>query len=339
MKKLYKQFNNLKVDENIQAMSVSESEIERVKKTVMKHKNKGSAFRNVSAAAILFIASSITLGVAYPAFASQIPFIGNIFLLFDDESEQFKDYEVFSSGLDITKESNGISITLANAVYDGEAVTISYMIESESDLGESPTLPGSFVIEGYDGFQSERSLIEKVGDHQYAGVSVGNLVEGNNLESINVSWKPESIHIDKEISDQSITGEWPFQFTLNAIDNEVEAVDIKTEEKGITLNVSKMTQTSISTVFYYTHKADSSIQEKWEHVLLNMTVIDNFGNEYKVIDDVGYGESAYSMDWKFTTSAIPEEVTSITLIPEISVFNDSDLDLKTFTIKHIEIPF
>jgi hypothetical protein len=62
-----------------------------------------------------------------------LPIIGNIFEFFSNESKSyvFDEYNQYSTEIGTTKESNGVEITITNAVYDGESVTIAYTMRSE----------------------------------------------------------------------------------------------------------------------------------------------------------------------------------------------------------------
>ena len=340
MKKLYKQFSNLKIDEDIDEMEVSELERARTKKAVMKRKKRPHMLRNITAAAMLLVVSTVTLGVAFPTIAAQLPLIGDIYALFNDDNKQFDDYHANSSDIGIVSESNGVQVTLTNAVYDGESVTIAYLIESELDLGEMPFLDGDYIVEGYEeSYKPASAETEKLNDNQYAGVFMIHLMEGEPADTINVSYNVDSILIlEDQDRTNSIVGDWSFQFKLDAIENETRLVDLKTEEKGIMVHVSKMTQSPISTVIHFSHEADSSIREEWDIVSLDILVSDNLGNEYKVMPNAGYGSSPYVMNWRVTTSVFPKEATSITITPQVSVTNDPKVEIETFTIEPIEIP-
>ena len=107
----------------------------------MKSQKKRHISRNFSVAAALLVASSITLSFAFPTIAAKLPIMGDIFGLFsNDEEYVFEKYNTYSTDIGITKESNGISLTLTDAVYDGENITIAYTLKSEHDLGDRPVL-------------------------------------------------------------------------------------------------------------------------------------------------------------------------------------------------------
>ena len=163
LKKLFQQFNNLNIDTDLQPMEVSDFEKEKVKRTVMRGKRKNHLPRNLSVAAAFLVASSITLSVAFPTFAAKLPIVGNIFELFNDnERYVFEKYDTHATDIGVTKESNGISVTVTDAVYDGENITIAYTMESEKDLGERPVLEGILDAEEFHNMYKDYGYFPKL---------------------------------------------------------------------------------------------------------------------------------------------------------------------------------
>lgn len=72
----------------------------------------------------------------------KLPVLHNIFNLFEDNVKEyiFNNYDRYTTKLDLVQESNGVRITLTDAVYDGENITIAYIIDSAHDLGEEPLI-------------------------------------------------------------------------------------------------------------------------------------------------------------------------------------------------------
>ncbi len=177
MKDIYELLNDINIDENeFEEMEVSELEKAKVKNTLKKSINKKRKMKswkkNVVVASILVGLSATTFGLTFPAYAKNIPVIEDIFRFFDNgrtessiDSNDVKDeekglyynYKQFSNEINLTKESNGIKITVNDAVFDGKTVTLTYSIESEQDLGEhaGTTLP---KIEGMNALEEQIEL-------------------------------------------------------------------------------------------------------------------------------------------------------------------------------------
>ena len=291
MKKLYKQFAKLNIEMDIQPMEVSELEKERVKRTVMKRKKKNHFSRNFSVAAAFFIASSITLSFAFPTFAAKLPVIGNIFELFnDDEKYVFEKYDTYSTEIGVTKESNGISVTVKDAVYDGENITIAYTIKSDQDLGERPVLMGDWVVDEFkdmykDSGYSYNYIIEKINDNEYAVLYIYELIEGPKPDEVHITWQGDKIQNLNNVNN-TFLGDRSFQFSLNALESKTQEFtgSIKSEEEDIGVGVTKMTETPVSTTLYLTEVADvraiAKEDEEWRGVPIDYIVSDDLGNEY-----------------------------------------------------------
>ncbi|MBP1992148.1 DUF4179 domain-containing protein [Paenibacillus eucommiae] len=50
--------------------------------------------------------------------------------------------------INMTKESNGIKVTVTEAIFDGETVSLTYSLESKQDLGDAPYLHAFLDIKG-----------------------------------------------------------------------------------------------------------------------------------------------------------------------------------------------
>lgn len=121
---------------------------------------------NVAVASLMVALSATTLGLAFPAFANGIPVIGDIFRYLDTGITGLHDnYKEYSTEMNMAKESNGIKVTINDAIFDGETVSLTFSIESEQDLGENPTTRGNPDLEGSRGIAG-LSKISKVGENQ-----------------------------------------------------------------------------------------------------------------------------------------------------------------------------
>lgn len=93
-----------------------------------------------------------------------MPIVGDIFRFLDNgRTGLYENYKEFSTELNMTRESNGVKVTINDAVFDGRTITITYSIESEKDLGEKPFPFGSPQVMGFDGGGGS-SNVTKVGE-------------------------------------------------------------------------------------------------------------------------------------------------------------------------------
>lgn len=365
MKKLYRKLSELNIDMNIEPMDVDELEKDRIKKIVLKGKKKNNLSRNLSVAASLLVASSISLSIAFPTFATNLPIIGDIFEFFnEDDRYVFEDYSKYSTDIGVSKESNGINITLTDAVYDGENITIAYTMVSEKDLGERPVLEGDLIVEEFNGAYEhtgffKHHLTEKIGENEYAGLYVFELIDGPKPTEINVSWKGDSV-INLSNANQAISGEWSYQFALHSLESETQDLieyGYKSEDNGIEISLTKMTANPISTTLYLTEKIDERAvameADEFRGVLIEYSVTDDLGNKQNFIH---YRDTGHSTDFepdhvsvpRLTMNAFDDEATSITITPTVHVYKvknpDSngsgplELVMAPYEIESIEFP-
>lgn len=328
---------------NIGPMNVNELEKARIKKNVLKSKKKNHLSRNLSVAASLLVASSISLSIAFPTFAAKLPIIGNIFEFFnEDDRYVFENYSNYSTEIGVSKESNGINITLTDAVYDGESITIAYTMESEKDLGERPVLKGDLIVEEFNGAYEQKGffkhdLTEKINENEYAGLYVFELIDGPKPSEINVSWEGDSV-INLNNANQAISGEWSYQFALHALESETEDIidsGYKSEDNGVEISLTKMAETPISTTLYLTEIVDERAiakeDDEFRGVLIEYSVVDDLGNKQNFIH---YRNTGHSTDFepghvshpRLTMNAFDDRATSITITPTVHVYTVKNPD-------------
>ena len=336
MKKLYSEFNNLNIDTDLQPMEVSELEIKRVKRAVIRGKRSKQLPKKLSVVAAFLVASSITLGLAFPTFAAKLPIVGNVFELFNDDAKYvFEKYDTHSTDIGVTKESNGISVTVTNAVYDGENITIAYTIESDKDLGERPILDGKLDAEEFGGMYEytgydENYITKKISNHEYVALFNYQLIDGPKPDELHVKWDGDTV-LNLANVENAFSGDWSFQLTLNKLEGETQDLSqdgIHSEANGIDVALTKMTETPISTTLYFSEIIDERLvateDSEWRGVLIGYVVTDNLGNDYNIIHskDTGHStdfEQSHRSYPRLTTTLFHEEATSVTITPIVNI--------------------
>lgn len=154
--------------------------------------------KGVAAASILVGLSVATLGIGFPTYAGGLPIVGDIFRFLDNgRTGLHENYKEFSTELNMTRESNGVKVTINDAVFDGRTVTITYSIESEKDLGEHPSIFGSPQVSMSNGAAGS-SKTTKVGDKKYVGMTTTSDLGSKRMDVANVRWNMESINMYEE---------------------------------------------------------------------------------------------------------------------------------------------
>ncbi|MEH7387955.1 DUF4179 domain-containing protein [Bacillus sp. JJ1521] len=334
MKKLYRQFNELKTDFEISPMNVDDLEKKRIKNAVLMKKKENKSIGKLSSA--ILIASSITiigittLTMTNPVIATKLPIIGDIFERFnnDDKEFVFDEYEQYSTKIGTSIESNGVEITITDAVYDGESVTIVYKMESEEDLGEEPFLEGQYFIKGYEkGHIPGRLMTERISDKEYAGLFIIYLMNGEQPDKIDVQWDGDAVRSEK--LEKPLAGDWAFEFTLEAItSNEKKFKNHISQDEGIYVSLTQMVTTPISTTFYFRTEVDEHLkqlkEEKWEVVIFDYLVTDDVGNEYNVLPNGGYGDSPFRLNDRIITKTIEKEASYLTITPVVKIYKNAN---------------
>ena len=90
------------------------------------------SWKKVSAASILVGLSVCNSWYRFSYICRGLPIVGDIFRFLDNgRTGLYENYKEFSTELNMTKESNGVKVTINDAVFDGRTIIITYSIESE----------------------------------------------------------------------------------------------------------------------------------------------------------------------------------------------------------------
>lgn len=318
-KDIYQLLNEMDLDENeVQEMEISEFDTAKVKKEVkmaLRKKRKRHGWKMKAAAAVVIGGLSVSaLGIAFPAYAGNVPVIGDIFRFLDNgRTGIYDNYQEYSSTVNMTKESNGVKITINDAIYDGKTVLLTYSIESEQDLGEQPHIGGYLDIKETSG-GSGSDQISKVGENQYVGMITGSRLDEKDLDNVKVKWKVDSISIDG--TEEKVKGNWNFSLSLQASDNEVQLVDQGTEQNGVNVTIDKITVTPMSFIVYYDQLVSKEILDKWHGVDVEIEIKDDLGNYYAGDGNGGFGIENH-MHWSQTFKKLDPDATKLIITPTV----------------------
>lgn len=335
MKDIYELLNDINIDENeFEEIEVSELEKAKVKNTLKKSINKKRKMKswkkNVAVASVLIGLSATTLGLTFPAYAKNIPVIEDIFRFFDngrtesstdsndvknEEKGLYYNYKKFSNEINITKESNGVKITVNDAVFDGKTVSITYSIESEQDLGENAFIDGP-DIEGI-GAMGGSGKTTKIDSNNYVGILTLSNLEDKTLDVANIKWNINSIQ--NPDNQTEIKGDWNFDFSLNAVDSTMQISDSSSEQNGVKVNIEKISVTPMSFIVYYDQIVSENIRYKWDGVDVELEIKDDLGNVYSGEGNGGKGIDSYNVSLSTTFEKLDENATKLILSPHITL--------------------
>lgn len=277
-------FVNNKINQEIQKIEIPKELHERSKlgvKTAKAEQQKRRFKSPLAAAAMLLGLSATLVAFAVPSIASQIPFMDNVVSFFDDEERDYKDFETFSTDIGLAQTSNGTTVMIDNAVYDGTNVTISFALETKQDIEKDIEVHAEkwFDVVGADGMRGSEK-ITKISDNRYVGLAsfTPYFESGKHPETIEVTWKPEAFNSTS--NDLVLKGDWSFDFSLNRLDGDIELLNKTVKNENVNFTLQSVEFTDVSTVINYEQVASDKLLKKWEEVTPVFKVTDDLGNVY-----------------------------------------------------------
>ena len=340
MTKSYKDLLNLDVD-SIEPMDVSNAKKTNIKNHILAKGHKKKRFiplRRLAVAATIGIGAVTAMSLTFPTVASQLPFMDNIIHYFDKEDTIFENYDDLATDISQIQTSNGVSVMIESAVFDGTSLSISYAIETDIELGPSPYTSNSFFdIKDTSGLSGSGSL-QKISDSTYVGIETITPHFNNTApDEITVSWQPKAFK--NGITNTEVTGDWRFDFTLPKLEGELQTIGQSVTEQGVTVTINSFEKNDLSTVIQYEQVVEADISEQQPYVFVQFdTVQDNLGNTYIVENNGGSSHDNGRFFKGSSTFKSPHpEATSLTLIPTIYSSRGSGIMLKTQDMKPIII--
>ncbi len=208
----------------------------------------------------------------------------NVISYFQGDDHFYEKYNKFATTIGQVQTSNGVSVMIEDAVYDGTSITISYAIETKKDLGDNPRIggPGVPPVENAIGMSGSGSL-KKITDTKYVGlekITPFYKEDTKGTKTVHVSWKPEVFTNIK--SGLKVKGDWSFDFSLDKVVGKAQLVNQTSKENGISITIQSIEKTDVSTVLKYQQTVDSKILEKWQSVSIILNVVDDVGTTYHV---------------------------------------------------------
>ncbi|QBP91968.1 DUF4179 domain-containing protein [Bacillus mycoides] len=348
MKDIYELLNDIDIDEKeLEEIEASEIEKEKIKRNVkqsirMKKKMK-SWKKGVAAASILVGLSVATLGIGFPTYAGGLPIVGDIFRFLDNgRTGVHENYKEFSTELNMTKESNGVKVTINDAVFDGRTITITYSIESEKDLGEKPFPFGSPQVMGFNGGGGS-SDVTKVGEGKYVGMTTMSGHGSERLDVANVWWDIEAINMYEE--KKSIKGNWNFALTVKGMDSKEIKLQGISEKEGIKVNIDKMEVTPMSFIVFYNQEESKALRSIWDSADVELEIKDDLGNKYAGEGNGGTSTVAepHKSSWSDTFQKLNENATKLIVTPRVHLRvhtpeNHGGVEYVNGKEKEIEVP-
>ena len=328
MKDIYDYLNDVDMDvSQLEQGSATDMEKKKVKmalsKRIKTHKPPRWKKALTAASASIGISAAALFGLSFTTFAEEIPIIGNVFKLFNGDG-LYETYGDHSEKLLLSEEDNGIRITMDEVIFDGKALYLAYTIESDKDLGESPTIEGMPYIQDSDEhiYGSSTDIIRSSGN-KYVGMTTGELMSTSGIDEGSFELAIKGIIPDPSLNMETITGDWAFQFELQATENKEQIVDITNEKNGVTIAMDKVVYTPMSFLLYYDEILSNDVMGNWDFITMRLVVKDNLGNEYTNKHNGGYSNSSHLLHHTNTFELLHPEATKLIITPTVE-FSDGD---------------
>lgn len=271
----------------------------RLRKNLMKQiKDKNSSRKFRYKAAAVAVAAIISVTVAVPAVAKNIPSLKSIIQALDGIGSDHGEYEKYSKVINKSVTDNGITLTINEVLCDDSNLMIGYTIKSDSNI-KNIIKTGKDIIEmqGKDeNFQPFKliSSLKVSGKQADSGSDEGGKYLDNhtyiNSETMNIGNKnlPSVFNVDLNVKNiYKVKGNWSFKFSVSKdeILKNTKVFNSNTTIKypyGDT-NVEKVRftpiNTSIKTITKYNEEYINSGKLEKEGGEFNWFVFDDKGNE------------------------------------------------------------
>lgn len=276
-----KEWMDIDID-NLDLLEVSDVEKARVKQHVLKKRKKSKTWRNIVIAAVIMVSVTGATGFAFPTIAAQIPFMNHVISYFSNEEQQiYKNFDTFSTEMGLAKTSNGITVMIDKAVYDGTNITVSYALETKHDLGDEREITARnwFRVEGADGGTFSED-VRKISNTRYVCIATftPDFKDNRKPNEVQVTWKPEAFYSFSK--DREFKGDWTFNFSLNRIEGDKLLVNKTVKNKNIDVTLSSIVFTDVSTIIAYDQIVTDEFLKKWPSVTPMFRVTDDLGHVY-----------------------------------------------------------
>lgn len=328
MKDLYELLDDINVDDETikmiedELMEATDLEKQRVKKHVMKNIKKKTWQRNSKVAAAVvsaLLVGTTTFGITNPAYAAKMPVIGDIFRFLDyGNTGIYDEYQANANEINVTKEDNGISVTIKDAIFDGRTLFYTYEITTTKDLGECPTLGGgvNLNIKGYRGGMTGSSQVTKVSDDTYVGQDEVSLEEER--DSIQAVLDLKDMIVPE--NNQTIKGRWKFKMNIDAIEGKLQQINESVEKDGFKVTIDSIQTTPISFKVDFQSEIPESFKEDWHAITTEIEVKDDLGNTYAANGASGHGEGdSNTMYMLQTFGKLDENATKLIITPKVTM--------------------
>ncbi|MGL5749202.1 MAG: DUF4179 domain-containing protein, partial [Paraclostridium sp.] len=230
----------------------------------------------------------------------------------------------YANEVNKTKESNGVSVNINDAIFDGKTINLTYTIESEKDLGESPYFGGapfninSEITSGGTG----SSYAEKIDENTYIGHASHTISDFVESPKDSVVFELKIREIVSEAVE--VKGRWNFDLAIKAQRGDIKKVNQTIGKDGVSVEIKEIDINPMSMNIVYSQKVTKEINDKWDDVYTEVEVKDDLGNVYSGESNGGSGDIYNNMTWSSTFEKINLEATKLIITPKVELSTNTN---------------
>lgn len=315
-----KDFIKLDVEE-IESVELSDWEKSNIEKSVLRStstkKDALKKWKWVSMVAMLtFIFTSSVIWL--PAVANRLPIVQQLLKSNDNPQLQvFSDYATIINQID---ESNGTSIELAEAFFDGTIVSVSYEMKHEEPINEPPLFwSGDLEVNGNKLDVRSHQIIKK-NDDTWIGMFTARISDKVIDETINVQWRPKDF---KGIENTTLVeGSWNFQLELTPTGAYSKKVNIPFGNEQYQLLCHQITAGKYITTLYFEGNLD------WDTEFLMVDIQDNLGNIYENVGTTTIKSDSGRVKGYIEVFIPDPSIRTLVITPTIRIVDEKTLERK-----------
>ncbi|SFC76976.1 DUF4179 domain-containing protein [Clostridium uliginosum] len=223
---------------------------EKIDEAIKKIRKRRVNVKKICSICAICIVGTLLFGITMPTYASNIPIIGSILEKFNYKT--YENYDKYASDLNITKESNGLKVTVNKVVYDEIELSVFYTVESQNKMQSEPMFSSQELkINGKKTTSTGGGTGKFIDDNKtFVGVTEYNVGKKKNTDSKDIQNKmfyngddeiPDKFVINLNITEilytdySTIKGNWNFDIPVTS-----EKVLGKGKEQNCDIDLSRI---------------------------------------------------------------------------------------------------
>lgn len=310
----------IKIDtENIEPVEFSDWEKKKIEKRILRssktHSNK--SFKWVATIAMIIVIATGNI-IWNPVVAERLPIIQQLLQINDNPKLQaFSEHATIINQVD---ESNGSSIELAEAFFDGNFIAISYEMKQAKPMKENPLLwDGSLEVNG-DKLEVGSHQITQKDEYTWIGMFTAKVSDKVYDESIDIQWSPR---VFKGIQNTTlIEGDWNYQLELTPTQAYSRKINIPFGNEQYRLLFNKITVGKYATILYFEGDLDKDTE------FLMVDIKDNLENIYEDISVTSIENKTGQVTGYVEFFSSDFNVSTFTISPTIRIVDEMTLEKK-----------